>query len=139
MIISYVVETEKDALIKTWFVGLDKRLRARKGVLFEGAAHNVGPDGLYAVAVDIILLPLLIGAYMLMFGGVAAWILFGSVGWSNWLTGVGAGLATIVYVLISPGLHVLLMRRTLKRLTGKDVKVRLATKEAVRRLAYGEV
>ena len=141
MRVSYVIETEKDSRIRAFFCGVDEKLRNNKTPFLSGAVHSVGREGLYAVSLDVTtgLLPLTIGPIMMIVGGYAAWFIWHSVAWSNWLTGFGACLLVFVATIVSPRAHAFVMRRSLKKLLRRDVKVVVATSEAVRRLAYGEV
>lgn len=141
MNVNYIVETEKDPMIKTWFCTVDERLRNGNGIFLSGAVHSIGRDGLYAVNIELSvgLLPFILGPFMILFGGVLAWVLWHNVALSNWLVGIGSGLLLIVYAIFIPQVHILLMRRTLKGLIKKEVKVRLATRDTIKRMAYGEV
>ena len=137
---NYAIQTEDDLKIRTWFNLVDKRLRSGKGVLIKGATRQLG-KGLYVVSVETVVDTFAFTAWPLMFvlGGVAAFVIFHNVTASNWLVGIGGGATLLIYATMAPGLHRLLMRLTLRRLTGKWVKVKPVTSEVLRRLAYGQV
>lgn len=140
MRITYGVQTEDEVQVRGWFRTVDDRLRTKQGVMIGGDAKKVAP-GLYVVTIEtaVDMLGFLVGPLMLMGSGVMAWVFWRSVTWSNWLVYLGLAGMVVVYALVAPGIHRLLMRVTLRRLTGRWVSVKPATQEALWRLTHGKV
>lgn len=140
MRLTYAIRTEVDPAVKAWFMKVDQRLKPESSLLIRGGVKSFG-KGAYVVSVEpvIDLWGFLMGPAMLMLSGVLAWVLFGSVGWSNWLVGIGLAGMVLVYSLMAPGVHRLMMRLTLRRLTGRWVMVRPATSEVFWEAVHGKV
>lgn len=140
MSIAYAIKTLDEVRVREWFKGVDERLRSRKGILIEGAARHLG-EGLYAISVEPVggMFGFLVGPLMIMLCGVGAWVMGGSVGWSNWLMGVGCLMVGLIYLVVAPGVHRVLVRITLWRLLGRRVAVHKASQEVLRRLAHGKI
>lgn len=140
MRVTYAVQTSEDLEVGGWFLKVGERLRKKKGIVLSGDVKSLG-GGMYVVTVENLwdTWALLIGPGMLMLSGVVAWVFWQSAGWSNGLVYSGLASMVMVYALASPGGHRLLMRFTLRRLTGRWVMVKPATSEALWRLTHGKV
>lgn len=138
MMSSYAIQTADDPRIRAWFVKVDKRLRDGSSVFLSGAARPLG-RGLYAVSIKTTVDSFAFTTWPLMFivAGVASWFVWHNAVASNWLVGGGLVAIGIVYGIMAPGVHRLLIRITLWRLTGRWVRVKPASQEALRRLAHG--
>ena len=140
MRVTYAVQTVDDPKVRGWFKTVDERLRTKKGLMISGRAKDIG-EGWYVVSVDTVvdMFGFLIGPLMLLFAGIGAYVFFHTVTLSNWLVGIGLFCMLIVYTLITPAIHRLLMRLTLRRITGRWVSVKPVTQDALWRLAFGKV
>lgn len=140
MRVTYAIQTSEDPEVSGWFRKVGERLRKKTGVVLSGDVKSMG-DGVYVVTVENLwdTWALLVGPGMLMLSGLVAWVFWQSVGWSNGLMYSGLAGMLVVGALTSPGGHRLLMRFTLRRLTGRWVMVKPATSEALWRLTHGKV
>lgn len=140
MRVTYAVMTVNDPKVRRWFKTVDERLRTKKGVMISGRVKDIG-EGWYVLSVDtaVDMIGFLLGPLMLMFAGVGAYVFWHTVTLSNWLVGIGLCAMVIVYTLITPTIHRLLMRLTLRRITGRWVSVKPVTQDALWRLAFGKV
>lgn len=139
MKVAYAVQTAPDPEIRKWFSELNQRLVNRSGVMVHGRAKSMG-KGLYAICIEttVGIDAFLIGPILFIVSGVAAWVLWENVTASNWLVGLGVVGVWLAFMMMAPGTHRLLMRVTLRRLTGRWVPVKPATQEAIRRVVYGK-
>lgn len=138
--ISYGLRITETPEARAWFATVSRRLRDRQGLVFGGRIRRV-KDGLYVVGLELYVSPwaLVIGPILCVVAGLAAWILWQSVGWSNWLTGIGAVGLVLTYVLLLPVAHRFVMSFTLWRVTKRYEWVKPATEEVLYLVATGEV
>jgi len=140
MRITYAVQTIDDPRVRAWFRTVGERLRTKKGIMIGGTTRHLG-SGVFLVSVETVvdMTGFLLGPLMLILSGMAAWVLWESAALSNWLVGLGVAGASLVYLLVTPGLHRLLMRATLRKVVGHRVMVKPATEAVLWGLAHGKV
>lgn len=133
------VELPDDPRVREYMRRVNKRLRSRSGVMIYGQSRSLG-GGLYAVGVETAVgfTAFIIGPLMMLFSGVASWVLFHSVFWSNLLVGLGLAGLVFVSVLVSPWFHRMVMGYRVWRLTGRWVNKPMSG-EVLWRLSRGKV